>query len=412
MELKEKCYFVKGHKNATIYDLKEEKVYSINEEGKEILCKVLGKNVADFSKIENEFINELKKLNLIEEARIHKKNNIEKSNPNLKYVWLEITEACNLNCVHCYGEFGKPKINHSELISTSEWKLIIDKLREEKCGEIQLIGGEPTVNADFIEILNYAHQKGMKRIDVFTNGTQINEKNISELKKDNVSVRVSLYGHNDEIHDKITQVKGSFEKTTKALALLKKYNIPTRIAVVIMRENEDYINDIKNYIKSIGYDYTGYDTIRPSCANEISKHSVSNPNILESRYNTEPIFYTSQKSFMDNHFYNSCWNGKLAIKSNGDIIPCIFARDNVVGNIKKNTLEEIKNAIIEKWQITKDNIEVCKDCEFRYCCHDCRPIAKGITGNDFSKYPRCCYNPYTGEWKKVSEITKELKIKN
>ena len=53
---------------------------------------------------------------------------------------------------------------------------------------------------------------------------------------------------------------------------------------------------------------------------------------------------------------------------------------------------------------------VCKDCEFRYCCHDCRPLAEGVAGNKKAKYPRCCYNPYDGEWMDIKECTKEVKI--
>ena len=149
--------------------------------------------------------------------------------------------------------------------------------------------------------------------------------------------------------------------------------------------------------------------IRPSCVNTISTHTILNTETLKSRYNMEPVFWTSKESFKENFFYNSCWNGKIAITATGDIIPCIFARDEVVGNIRKNSFEQIEKKIINKWSITKDDIEVCKDCEFRYCCHDCRPIAKGINGDTYSKYPRCCYDPYTGLWENIEDITKEIK---
>ena len=317
---------------------------------------------------------------------------------------------CNLNCIHCYGEFGKPIIKSKEILSTQQWKKIINKLFLLGCREIQLIGGEPLIHKDFLEILDYAAQKGMKRIDVFTNATLINEKNIDMLKKSNSYVRVSLYGHNAKVHDKVTQSEGSFEKTVNALKLLKKYEIPTKIAVVIMKENEKYVKQIAEFVDSIGYKFTGYDVIRPSCVNSNNNHTISNVKLLESRYNTRPRFYISKDEFIENNFYNSCWNGKVAITAKGDIIPCIFARDEIVGNIKKDNFESIQHKIIEKWGITKDNVDVCKDCEFRYCCHDCRPIAKGIEGSLYSRYPRCCYNPYTGVWENIKDITKEIKV--
>ena len=172
--------------------------------------------------------------------------------------------------------------------------------------------------------------------------------------------------------------------------------------------SNNFVEDIKKFIHSIGHEYTGYDVIRPSCANTISSHTISDVEVLRSRYNVKPIFRTSKEEFFSNYYFNSCWNGKLAITAKGDVIPCIFARDEVVGNVRKNSIDEIKKGIIEKWSITKDKIDVCKDCEFRYCCHDCRPISKGINGDVLSKYPRCCYDPYAGVWRNIEDITREV----
>ena len=407
MNLNSNVYFVKGFKNAAVYDLNTRQVYAINEVGKKILEKYLKNDETSMNEDEKEFIDKLVALNILTQNK-KDKINLVKPNTHLIYTWLELTDRCNMNCVHCYGEFGKPSTSKNEMLSTTEWKQIIDELIQLGCLDIQLIGGEPTVHKDFFDILKYAHDKGMKRIDVFTNATLINENNISVFKENNCNVRVSVYGHNSEIHDKITKYKGSFEKTKNALCLLKKHNIPTKIAVVIMKENEKYVEDIKKFIHSIGHEYTGYDVIRPSCANTISSHTISDVEVLRSRYNVKPIFRTSKEEFFSNYYFNSCWNGKLAITAKGDVIPCIFARDEVVGNVRKNSIDEIKKGIIEKWSITKDKIDVCKDCEFRYCCHDCRPISKGINGDVLSKYPRCCYDPYAGVWRNIEDITREV----
>lgn len=131
--------------------------------------------------------------------------------------------------------------------------------------------------------------------------------------------------------------------------------------------------------------------------------------MLNSRYNVKPEFWTNKKSFIESHFYNSCWNGKIAITSKGEILPCIFARDEIIGNLKEETYKQLEDKIIRTWMTTKDNVETCKDCEFRYCCHDCRPLAKAINGTINGKYPRCCYNPYTGIWENIEKCTKEVK---
>lgn len=406
--LQNNVYFVKGHKNAAIYDTNNNKVYAVDEYGKQIIDNMIsGKEI--HLEIEKSYLQKLKELDLLTEIKSDLSKEIKIPDSKLIYAWLEITEACNLKCIHCYGKFGQPKINNKKILKTNEWKKIIDKLIKMDCKSIQLIGGEPMIHKDFYEILEYAYTQGIKKIDVFTNGTLINEKSIDIFKRTNANVRVSVYGHNAEIHDKITKIRGSFENNQKALKLLKENNIPTRIAVVVMKENEEYVEEIKRYITELGHIYNGYDVIRQSCATDNKEHSVTNIKLLNSRYNTKAEFWTNHKSFIENHFYNSCWNGKIAITSNGEILPCIFARDEVIGNIRENTDEQLKEKIVQMWKKTKDDVEVCKDCEFRYCCHDCRPLAKAINGKITSKYPRCCYNPYEGIWEKIENCTKEIK---
>lgn len=403
------CKYIKGVKNAAIYDLKSQEVYAINEVGKYTLDKFLNDENYIGTPDEKDFIESLIKSDLLSRTPFEDINTSIKPEITIKYAWLELTGSCNLKCIHCYGAFGNSNTCKNNTMSIKDWKYVIDNLVKLKCTDIQLIGGEPMAYSGFFEILEYAHKSGMKRIDVFTNATFINEDNIKKLKDNGASIRISLYGHNDQTHEKITGIKGSFDKTQNALKLLKKYQIPSSIAVIIMKENENELLDIKEYIKSLGYKYTGFDVIRPSSKNDtVNSHKISNVELLKERYNTYPTFTISERQFEMNHWYNSCWNSKLAITSNGDVIPCIFERDNIVGNIRECDFQTILKNIDKIWSITKDKIDVCKDCEFRYACHDCRPIAKGINNSLYAKYPRCCYNPYKGIWEDIEICTKEL----
>ena len=69
------------------------------------------------------------------------------------------------------------------------------------------------------------------------------------------------------------------------------------------------------------------------------------------------------------------------------------------GNIKDTTLEQALNHPNFKkyWNITKDQTEVCKDCEFRHICTDCRAYIEKPE-DQYSKPLKCGYNPYTNEW--------------
>lgn len=112
--------------------------------------------------------------------------------------------------------------------------------------------------------------------------------------------------------------------------------------------------------------------------------------------------------------FNTCLHRKISIDQEGNIKNCPSMPQSF-GNIKDTTLEEALNHKDFKkyWNLTKDSIEVCKDCEFRYICTDCRAYTERTHTNeeglDISKPLKCGYNPYTGEWEEWS--TNPLKEK-
>lgn len=101
--------------------------------------------------------------------------------------------------------------------------------------------------------------------------------------------------------------------------------------------------------------------------------------------------------------YNSCLNGKISIDLDGNIKNCPSMLDSF-GNIEHQTLKEVLDAPSFKkyWSITKDQISICKDCEFRYVCTDCRAYVETPT-DVYSKPLKCGYSPYTTEWEDWSQ---------
>jgi len=96
--------------------------------------------------------------------------------------------------------------------------------------------------------------------------------------------------------------------------------------------------------------------------------------------------------------HNSCLNRTVSIDTKGNIKNCPSMTENF-GNIRDTTLMEAleKPGFKKYWNITKDQIDVCKDCEYRYICTDCRAYTKDANSH-FIKPAKCLYNPYTGEW--------------
>ena len=123
----------------------------------------------------------------------------------------------------------------------------------------------------------------------------------------------------------------------------------------------------------------------------------------------EEYFYSNIKLFSESQHHNTCLNKKISIDKDGNIKNCPSMAQSF-GNIKDSTLEvAINHPDFKKyWNITKDQIEVCKDCEFRHICTDCRAYVEE-PDNQYSKPLKCGYSPYTNEWNEWS--TNPLKQK-
>lgn len=110
------------------------------------------------------------------------------------------------------------------------------------------------------------------------------------------------------------------------------------------------------------------------------------------------FFSVNVPTFTESHHHNSCLNRKIAIDAEGNIKNCPSMPQSF-GNIKDTTLAEaLAHPDFKKyWNITKDQVKVCQDCEFRYICTDCRAYLEDPQ-DDYSKPLKCGYDPYTGQW--------------
>lgn len=113
--------------------------------------------------------------------------------------------------------------------------------------------------------------------------------------------------------------------------------------------------------------------------------------------------YELVQDFMENKLFNSCLNKKISIDENGYIKNCP-SMVNDYGCIGDTSLNEVsKNEDFLKYsKISKDSIDVCKKCEFRYICTDCRAYIEEPK-NLFSKPLKCGYNPDTNTWEDWSQ---------
>jgi SPASM domain peptide maturase of grasp-with-spasm system len=117
-------------------------------------------------------------------------------------------------------------------------------------------------------------------------------------------------------------------------------------------------------------------------------------------------FVINTNLFTESQNHNTCLNRKISVDKDGNIKNCPSMPQSF-GNIKDTTLEEALNHPDFKkyWNVNKDMIASCKDCEFRHICTDCRAYTERTHFEediDLSKPLKCGYNPYTNVWEEWS----------
>lgn len=154
------------------------------------------------------------------------------------------------------------------------------------------------------------------------------------------------------------------------LSFLEKYNIISRL-VIHSCSNKTNLNFKHNRI------FFTIKTISNSkCCGEISPE----------------LFTINLSAYLESLNFNSCLNKKISLDINGKIKNCP-SMSEVYGDIESDSLIEIvlKSQFKKLWTVNKDTISVCKDCEFRYICSDCR----AFISNKHDKPVNCNYDPYT-----------------
>lgn len=418
--LAEGVYFVAGAKCGALYNTNSGNVFSINETAKRIL---------EGKEENNDFWRQLVTMELADYGSPgnNEHTRFPEEEIKLEFIWFEIiSDDCNERCAHCYADSmpptyrqemrilpAKPQETHSlsNKLTYQQWIALIKESYELGCRMGQFIGGEPFLyrgegGETVLDLAEYARTVGYERIEIFTNATLLTPQKVFRIKDLGLSVAVSLYSDNPAVHDRITRTPGSYRKTIAALNHLREAGVPTRVETVLMRPNQHTVESTIKLIDDMGFDHSRPDVLRPKGRGD-SPALLPSPEILV-QYGllTEPNFYADKAFLTRSYNGHNCLAGKVTITDTGDVLPCIFSRNQVLGNILTDgslgSAITTNKTLQKTWHTTKDDVLVCQDCEYRYVCFDCRPISEAVSGKNNSyftaPYPRCTYNPYTGEW--------------
>lgn len=305
-----------------------------------------------------------------------------------KTVFFEITYKCNLKCIHC-GLAPYLNQKKSDELTFTEITGILDQLFEAGVLGVSISGGEPLCRPDLFDILEHANKIGLF-FGVKTNGTLLTEAIGRTLKKLGVTVvPISLYGATPEVHEYVTGIPGSFEKSIGAIEILKSNNIRVKINTSIMKCNFHQNMEIKALADRLGVQHHADPLIlpkydQPGSADELRINDEQLHRLLVQR-NWINLDVTIFGDDPDGHIL--CGGGRVSvcISPYGEVFPCPVWHIPV-GNLRQQSFKDIwqGEAVNRLRAITINDFPDCIKCRYIKYCTRCPGLvsmeSSGISG--------------------------------
>jgi radical SAM protein with 4Fe4S-binding SPASM domain len=194
---------------------------------------------------------------------------------------VELTRMCNLRCIMCYATRTASRAE----LTDAQVRGAFRGLR--RCGVLFLMlsGGEPAVRPSFFSLLEDAAGLGFS-ITLLTNATLLDRDACRRLAgcARLARVSVSIYGTTAKTHDGVTRVRGSFNRTRRAVSRLAELGMDVILKFLIMRQNEREIDVMPEFARELGLPFQ-VDTI-------VTARDDGDPAPLQFRVGEEAIVRT------------------------------------------------------------------------------------------------------------------------
>ena len=296
---------------------------------------------------------------------------------------LALTFRCQNDCMHCYA--GGP--HETPELDTQKWKLVIDRLYDIGVFIVTFTGGEPTLREDLPELLIYAQKKGMVA-GLITNGRRLkDEAYVEVLEKSGLDfAQITLESHKPEIHDKMTNSKGSWVETVAGIRNAVRSEIFVSTNTTLSKQNANTFLTTVDFIKSLDVAAFGCNSlIYSGKANAVSEefalplddlkellpkvHDKAHHLGLKFLWYT-PTQYCRFDPVQLGLGIKSCTAAmvNMCVGPNGDVYPCQSYFESL-GNILTDSWEKIwKNPLAEKFRKRGYAEPKCKDCPQLQIC--------------------------------------------
>lgn len=314
----------------------------------------------------------------------------------------EITLKCNLCCAHCLSDAGKP---HDHELTTSECLSLIDQWASLKVFQVNIGGGEPFMREDFLDLLRYAHEKGIVTC-VSTNGLLVDRILAKRLARfEMLYLQVSLDGATQEVNDSI-RGSGTFKKILDAMNNLVMEKVPFSINTVLTKMNFGHLDALRGMAQEFGAELR-VSRFRPSGRGKKSIQDLG-PTIeqLESfsewierheLVKTGDSFFSLTSEKRRRKGLDMCGAAKMTccVAPDGKVYPCAFLQEQTffAGNIRSQSFKSIWDESAVFMRFRRLDVLACMSCyRFESCRGGC-PAMAYHTYNDINMPdPECLVN--------------------
>lgn len=320
---------------------------------------------------------------------------------------LELTQLCNLRCIHCYGDYGS-EVKLKQL-SLAECKKILADLKRNDIKILELTGGEITVHPEFEIILKYAVTCGFERIALLTNGLRFSNltKEILSKNKEMFSVQIDLHSLDKKYLKWFTQCENVLEPVLENIEFCVKNNIRLRLATIVTPDNLDELESIVDWgynakvagmgigiVHDLGRAQTN-DSVLLKDETDWMKFGC----ILEKVVLKYPNFITEIDVTRQDDANCGSISSHIVIGADGETKLCsldaLKELNSSLGNVVKNGLKDLylenQKFILAYGNLKapKKNSRECSNCINKGFCDGClyRAFVRGIAlGNNCSWY--------------------------
>jgi radical SAM protein with 4Fe4S-binding SPASM domain len=326
-------------------------------------------------------------------------------------VHFDLTYRCNERCLHCYLDHD----DHGEL-TTAECIAVMEDLASAGTLFLTFSGGEIFLRPDLYEILAAARRLHFD-VSLKTNALLVTTERAARLREFGVRrVQISVYSDVPQVHDAITKVSGSLQRTLAAIPLLLEEGLQVKLACPLMQENLLAYRGVMALAEKLGIPYVLDLTITPMMdgsggplAHRASVSSLlpvlQDPRlhackpqpsagvnrVVESSLASLGSAVSSGNSAYEDlpcsAGHNSCY-----ISPYGDVFPCVQL-PQAAGNLRRERFSDIwyHAPQLERLRgIRESHLPVCSRCQIRSYCERCPGLALMEGGDLLGAYERAC----------------------